>query len=368
MNPPPLSLLLGFLLLATAPLASATGQSGQRWSTERANQWYQSKPWPVGCNYIPSTAINQLETWQADTFDPKTIDRELGWAEGLGFNTVRIFLHDLAWQADPAGFKQRLDQFLAIAWKHKIRAIVTFFTNGMYGYSGEPYIGKQPAPMPGVHNSGWVQTPGAAIVNDPSKWGRLEKYIQDVMTTFARDDRVLLWSLYNEPENAKKEAKSLPLLRAVFEWARRVNPIQPLSSPIMRYPTPGKPPPDIVTFLYENCDVMTYHCYGDPEAVNAYLALLRPFNRPLICTEYMGRTRGSTFQNTLPIYHRENVGAISFGLVAGKMQTHFTWGSKQGSPEPKVWFHDIFRPDGSPYDPEEIALIKQLTSKPPVAK
>jgi endo-1,4-beta-mannosidase len=189
---------------------NATGAEGsaERWSAEKANAWYAAQPWPVGCNFVPSSAINQIETWQADSFDPKTIDRELGWAESLGFNTVRLFLHDRVWEADRPGFKKRLGEVLDLCKKHQMRAIVTFFTNGCYGFEGEPYLGKQPAPTPGVHNSGWVQSPGAVNVNDPARWGRLEKYVKDVVGTFANDDRVLLWCLYNEPENTKKGAQS----------------------------------------------------------------------------------------------------------------------------------------------------------------
>lgn len=344
---------------ATMTLAE---EPGQRWSQEKANAWYQNQPWPVGCNYIPSTAINQIETWQAESFDPQTIDRELGLAESIGFNTVRVFAHDLVWEADPAGFKDRVRQFLDLCQKHHLRVIFTFFTNGCYGFEGEPSLGKQPDPVPGVHNSGWVQSPGAANVNDPAQWGRLEKYVKDVVGTFAQDDRILMWCLYNEPESTRKGARSLPLLRSAFAWARSVNPSQPLTAPVwQQLLQPGKGLAlDIICFLGENCDVMSFHCYGGPADVEKFIPLLRAFDRPIVCTEYMARPK-STFQEILPILQRERVGAISFGLVAGKMNTIYPWGSKPGTPEPEVWFHDIFRGDGTPFDPRETTLIRQLT-------
>ena len=77
--------------------------SDLQWSKDKANAWYEEKGWLLGCNYAPSSAVNQLEMWEADTFDPKTIDRELSWAEGLGFNTLRVFLHHLLWEHDRAG-------------------------------------------------------------------------------------------------------------------------------------------------------------------------------------------------------------------------------------------------------------------------
>jgi hypothetical protein len=271
-------------------------------------------------------------------------------------------LHDLVWEADPAPFKSRLGQFFDICQKHHIRVIVTFFTNGCYGFVGEPHLGKQPDPAPGVHNSGWVQTPGAANVNDPTQWGRLEKYVKDVIGAFAHDDRILLWCLYNEPENRAKGARSLPLMRKAFEWARSVNPSQPLTAPIWALPSAPSTLLDIVCFLGENCDVMSFHSYAGPKDVERFIKLLKVFNRPIVCTEYMARPH-STFQDILPILKRERVGAMNFGLVAGKGNFYFPWGSKEGAPEPKVWHHDILRLDGTPFDSNETALIRQLTGR-----
>jgi endo-1,4-beta-mannosidase len=186
-----------------------------RWSTEMANEWYVRQPWLLGCNFIPSCAINQLEMWQAETFDPPTIDRELGWAEGIGFNTIRTYLHDLAWDSDPDGSKQRIDQFLRIAAGHRIRPILVLFDDCWNPF---PRVGKQPTPHPGVHNSGWVQSPGREMVNrEPSAWRPLMNYVMDIISTFANDERILLWDLYNEPGNRGNGSKSLPLVEAVFK-------------------------------------------------------------------------------------------------------------------------------------------------------
>ncbi|HVF26245.1 MAG TPA: hypothetical protein VNA23_10170, partial [Anaerolineales bacterium] len=198
-----------------------------RWSIEKANEWYARQPWLIGCNFIPSNAINQLEMWQADSFDPTTIDSELSWAAGIGFNTVRTFLHDLAWEADSSGFKNRINHFLDIASRHGIRPILVIFDDC---WNPNPAIGSQPVPKPGIHNSGWVQSPGLDVVNqDSSTWGRLENYVRDIIGSFANDERILLWDLYNEPGNSGNGERSLPLVKSVFEWAWAVNPSQPLS-------------------------------------------------------------------------------------------------------------------------------------------
>src|SRR6187397_483486 len=131
------------LLLLLLLVASIAAQ--QKWSEQQARDWYAKQSWLVGANYNPASAINQLEMWQAETFDPKRIDLELGWAEGLGFNTMRVFLHDIPWKTDSAGFLKRIDAFLDIAAKHKIRPMFVFFDSC---WNPNPKAGKQPEPKP----------------------------------------------------------------------------------------------------------------------------------------------------------------------------------------------------------------------------
>ena len=95
-------------------------------------------------------------------------------------------------------------QFLTIASQHHIRPLFVFFDDC---WNADPKIGKQPEPRKSVHNSGWMQSPGAASVNDPSTWDRLQKYETDILTTFGQDNRVLMWDLYNEPGNGMGESR-----------------------------------------------------------------------------------------------------------------------------------------------------------------
>ena len=360
------SFLFSFLLLtiitgadAQQPKTKVKGipvtrvTTGNVWSVEKANTWYNSHKWITGANYVPRTAINQLEMWQAETFDPKTIDQELGWAESIGFNTLRVFLHSVAWKQDPEGFKKRMDQFLTIADKHHIQPLFVFFDDC---WNKVPKAGPQPAPKPGIHNSGWVQDPGQPASNDTTLFPQLEKYVKDVMIHFAHDKRILLWDLYNEPGNSGKKDSSLPLLTKVFQWARAVNPDQPISAGLWDWGFEK-----LNEFQTANSDIITYHDYEDPKWHQRVIELLKTSGRPLICTEYMARSRNSTFINTLPLLKKERVGAINWGFVSGKTNTIYAWDTPMpdGS-EPKEWFHDIFRKDGTPYREEEVNLIKQL--------
>lgn len=326
-----------------------------KWSSEKANAWYQQQGWLVGADFLPSTAINQLEMWQAETFDTATINKELGWAAGIGMNVMRVYLHDLAWKADAKGFKNRMDKFLSIAASHKIKILFCIFDDC---WNPDPAIGKQPDPKPGVHNSGWVRSPGQAVHNDPSQWNYLQQYVTDILSCFKNDNRILLWDLYNEPANSGYGLSSLPLLKKVYEWAWAVRPSQPLSTGVW-----FRDFPEVNAFQLNNSDVITFHNYDDTVSMKKAIDSLQKMGRPVICTEYMARKNNSTFITHLPILKRYHVAAINWGLVSGKSNTIFPWGSKEGSPEPTPWFHDVFRKDGTPYDVKETELIKKLSER-----
>ena len=356
-------------ILMTAALALVLGACsgekhvGERWSEEKANEWYAAREWPVGCDYVPAYAGNQIQMWQTSTWNPAEIDKELGWAEELGFNSVRIFLHDKVWSADRDAFFSHVEQFLEIADSHGISSLVTLFTNGG---SRDRYVDEDIAPVPGIHNSIWAQTPGIEAVNDSTQWGWIKDYEQDVLRHFRNDSRIIAWCLYNEPENVPA-CHTYPLLKKVFEWAREINPIytRPLSGSgnlTTRFPT--------VTFLCENCDVLSIHCYQPADEIQKFIDLMKTFNRPIFCTEYLARPFGSTFETVLPVLNKENVAAYSFGLVKGAMQCHYKWNAvgKDGkkipfTEEPELWFHDILQPDGTPYNASEVEFIKSVTKQ-----
>ena len=347
--------ILVYLLAFIGSFNSVNAQEKKIWTADQANQWYAKQPWLVGANFLPSTAINQLEMWQAESFDPITIDRELGWAAGIGMNVMRVYLHDIAWQTDPAGFKKRMNDFLAIAAKHEIKILFTIFDDC---WNPEAYPGKQPAPKPGIHNSGWVRSPSIAVHDNPLRWSVLEAYVKDVLSTFKDDKRILMWDLYNEPGNSGYGLNSLELLQKAFEWAWFVRPSQPVSSGTWFN---NKTYND---FVLENSDVITFHNYNDAETLEKEILEKQKLGKPMICTEYMARTRNSTFQTCLPIFQKYKVGAINWGLVAGKSNTIYQWGKPipDGS-EPQLWFHDVFRKDGTSYKKEETDFIRQITTK-----
>ena len=308
--------------------------------------------------------------FQADTFDRRRIDAELGWARFYGHNTARVFLHDQLWAQDQRGFQTRLAQFVDIAARHRIKPLFVFFDSC---WDPAPKAGRQRAPRPGVHNSGWVQSPGAERLGDPRYAGVMHDYVTAVLTQFRSDDRILGWDLWNEPDNPARQYRNAErsdkdqlvanLLPQVFRWARAVDPSQPLTSGVWRGDW-GQPQgrSAISDIQLANADVITFHSYAEPAGFESRIGELAPLGRPILCTEYMARPRGSTVEGILPVAKRHNVGAINWGLVAGKTQTYFPWESWDHpyTTVPKVWFHDLLRPDGRPFQDTEALTTRKL--------
>lgn len=347
-----------------------------KWPAQKANEWYEKLPWLVGCNFIPSTAVNQLEMWQAQTFDPVTIDRELEWAASLGMNSARVYLHDVAWTIDPDGFKNRVGQFLSIAARHKIRSTLVLFDDCWYP---DPKPGKQPDPKPGQHNSMWLQSPGKAAAQDISEQKRLEAYVSDVVGTFGQDERVLMWDIYNELGNIFLDTLSLPVWKRMpklamllfrhlllpiptlplfcrtIQWVRNCSPSQPITAAVwIPFARQNK-------LLIEASDIVTFHNYKDAKNLARQIKKLKSHGRPVMCTEYIARCAGSLFETCLPVMKKEKVGCYNWGLVSGRTQTIYSWADRGKDAEPAIWYHDIFRKDGTPFSEAEVSVIRKLT-------
>jgi len=356
-----------------------TSQLNQRWSEERAWEWQQENGWMVGTNFNPSTSINQLEFWQEDTYDPKTIERELEWSAELGMNLHRVYLHNLLWDQDSLGFLKRVENYLEIADSKDIKTLFVLLDDCWHP---APKLGKQPDPIPFVHNSQWVQAPGAFILGDSLRHVEVKNYIKGVITHFADDKRVVGWDLYNEPGNGaprqkghnefeikeNKDIYTLSLLKKSFKWAREVNPSQPITTSVWKGSGVDKDwskldsLSDLSRFALSNSDVISFHTYENIEEMRLRIDQLEKFNRPILCTEYLARGQGSTFQAMLPLLKEKQISAINWGFVAGKTNTAFPWSSwdEEFDSLPKIWHHDIYLPDKTPYDQKEIDFLKEI--------
>ncbi len=277
--------------------------------------------------------------------------------------------------AGRARIQKRLDSFLAIAAKHHIRPVLVLFDSCWDPY---PKLGPQHPPIPGVHNSGWVQSPGASALADSQQYPRLKTYVQGVVGAFANDPRILAWDVWNEPSNLNggaygavelknKQSYVLALLPQVFDWARAAGASQPLTSGVWEGDWSSLATMDAIARVQiRQSDVISFHSYGWPEDFEKAVAALEPYHRPLFCTEYMARGAGSTFDTILPIAKKDHVAAINWGLVVGKTQTNLPWDSWQKPyvlDQPQIWFHEVFYADGRPYRQREVSLIRELTGR-----
>jgi len=330
----------------------------------------------VGTNFNPSTSINQLEFWQEDTYDKETIERELGWSAELGMNTHRVYLHNLLWDQDSVGFIKRIENYLDISESKGIKTLFVLLDNC---WRPAPKLGKQPDPIPFVHNSWWVQAPGAEILGDSSRHHEVKNYIKGVISHFADDKRIVGWDLYNEPDNVLDDTKypdrgpevrdkhiySLSLLKKTFKWAREVNPSQPLTVGLWKEPETWNDIDSLSAidrFAINNSDVISFHAYGSLEETKKKIEDLEQYNRPLLCTEYLNRGEQNTFQIMLPLFKEKEVAAVNWGFIAGKTNTAFPWSSwlVEFDSLPKVWHHDIYLPDKTPFDQKEIDFLKEI--------
>lgn len=339
-----------------------TAQESVRWPRERAWKWSQDQPWPCGFNYIPANAISYTEMWMGYNFDPELIDKELVLARELGFNCLRVVLPFVVWEHDPAAFRKRLGTFLAICDKRGLKVMICLFDDCAFGSEErlkDPWHGKQPAVLEGWYASGWTPSPGHAIVRDPKQWPRLKPYVTDLIGSFKNDQRVWVWDLYNEPSNGGLGNVSVPLLEKVFGWARQIDPTQPLT--VAQWNGNAT----LNEVIYRHSDIITFHDYQNAEGLSKHIADLRRHERPIINTEWLNRGRQSLVATCLPVFAREKVGCMHWGLVNGKTQTDLGWGHRPGQPDPAVWQHDLFHGNHQPYDAEELELFRRIIKRQP---
>jgi hypothetical protein len=331
----PLVIVVGMVFCA---IASAR-EVGSRWSEEDAWKWYNGQPWIVGFNFVTSSAVNDIDMWQADTFDPLSIDRELKIAQSLGYNTARVFINFHVWEGDPDGLKKRMSLYLAMADRYGIRTVFCPFDYCNFTNPRRPpKLGKQGEPN-GRHAGNWVESPWVEMAQDRNSFPILEKYLTDILGTFARDKRVLIWDLYNEPMPPVWD-----LTMACFDWARKARHEQPITVGMQQ---------DLdwqhAKQIFEKSDIVTYHLYGRADFTRRRIEEMRKLTKyPLICTEWFNTLPGgeTDIPTCLPIYKQEKIGAILWGMMQGRLQTPI---------------HDILRPDGTPIYPRDVEILRELT-------
>ena len=350
----------------------------RQWTANTAADWYSHQPWMIGANYIQSNTVNQIEMWQADSFDGDRIDMELGWAESLGINTLRVGLHEIVWEKDSSGMQNRMRKLLGIADKHKMKVIFVLFDS-----LGDPYPepGRQRQPKPGVRNSLWVQSPGAKGLTDAKQIENALGYAEDVVAAFSIDKRILAWDVWNEPENTNSTSyanSELPnkveivrnLLPTLFKYVRAGVPTQPVTSGLWKdgdWSSMATLSP-IEKIQIEQSDFISFQNYDGPEDFEKRVKWLKAFGRPVLCTGFLARNQGSSIEAILPIALKYDVGALVGDLVQGKTQRFLpldSWMTPYVNREPSVWSQDLFRTTGPLYRQQDADIIKQMIATAP---
>jgi len=319
-----------------------------RWTKEKANEWQEKTGWLFGFNYVTSTAVNSTEMWQSETYDGETIKRELAIGAKTGYNSCRVFLQYIVWENERGRFLELFGDFCETAHSCGISVMPILFDDCAFAQK-EPYLGKQNAPAPGIHNSGWTPSPGLTIADNPQKEHGLYMYVKDIIGNFKDSRHIVVWDLYNEPGNNSRGVKCLPLVEKAFSWAREANPNQPLTVGIWEFK-------EYDLKFAEMSDIITYHDYTALESSKEKIEMLKQHKRPVICTEWLLRHSGNNFRSHLPLFRKETAGAYNWGLVLGKTQTNLHWGTNNANPD--IWQHDLYYSDGRAYDDSEIKFIK----------
>lgn len=325
------------------------------WSKNEIMEWYERQPWIVGFNYVTSNAVNSIEMWQEESFSPNLIRKELMAAAELGYNSCRIFLQYILWKSEKRTFLKNFEIFLHIANECGLTVMPVLFDDCAFSHK-EPYLGKQDYPIKGVHNSGWTPSPGFRIADDKNERPFLKEYVSEIIESYKKDRRILLWDLYNEPGNSNRNEKCLSLLEDSFNWARLCEADQPLTAGIWAFR-------DFDMECAGLSDIITFHDYTALPNTKKRVEELLIYGKPMICTEWMNRIADNRIDTHLSYYKDKRIGVFNWGLVKGKTQTYLSWDAEENciDGEPKIWQHDIFFDNLEPYSKLEAGIIKELT-------
>jgi plasmid stabilization system protein ParE len=279
-------------------------------------------------------------------FDAATIDRELGFAEALGLNSIRVFVQYLVYEDDPAVLLERFAALLDLADAHGLSVMPVLFDDC---WLPEPFLGEQaPEPRPDRHNPYWQSSPGRlrrGLEFRPA----LRRYVEAFLAAFGRDPRIVAWDLYNEPQTGDA---SVALLRDVFAWARATAPSQPLTA---------------CWYGALLSDITSIHFYvsptRDPESARRTVEAARSFSRPVVATEALGRPNHGELHEILPFFAEHGIGWYVWELMIGADQTRYQWPDSPPAPADVV-FQGLLWPDGTPYRDEEAELIEAARRSP----
>lgn len=350
------------------------------WTKERAWKWYNDHAWIRGCNYMSADCANRVDQWQEYGFEERfvTTEKELTLMAEIGYNSIRIIPEFIVWKKEHDGFMARFERYIELAAQKGISCMVVLGNDCMPPYEEalkRMHLGEQHVDW-GYHGGRKVSQHGSfdgsgySVLDNPEYAKEYYEFVRELVETYKNDERIIIWDVFNEPGNSKRDSMSLPHLKKFFEIIRAIDPIQPLTVGIWSQNTELDKLMDIEKYGLENSDIVSYHNYGTYETNIQELQLLKKLERPVVNTEWLNRCGGNTIEELFPLFYLEKVGCYNWGFVAGKYQTYEPWnGVWDGYKEhPEYydnfdftkWLHDLYRPSLNPYNPKEIEIIKKF--------
>ncbi|MBQ2987780.1 MAG: cellulase family glycosylhydrolase [Clostridia bacterium] len=355
-----------------------------RWSKEKAWEWYDSRPWLRGCNYMSADCANRVDQWQALGFEERfqTTETELALMQKTGFNTVRLIPEYVVWKEEHDGFMERFDRYLSLCAKYGISCMIVLANDCMPPKNElwkKPFIGEQSVAW-GYHggkksaqHSSFAGVAPHFYFDDPEECERYFDMVREIVTTYRNDARVCIWDVYNEPGAGRRTEITPPILQRMFDTVRACEPSQPLTSAVwscehLLRKSDSNPHKQIEDIIFANSDIISYHYYGEYNTHVRIIKRLKEEGRPIVNTEWLGRIFHNDVFSLFPLFYLEKIGCYNWGFVAGKYQTYEPWDAtwsayERGELEDvdfTKWFHDLYRPGHHPYDPKEIKLIREF--------
>lgn len=301
--------------------------------------------------------------------------------QDIGLNSVRMFLPFNVWYHERDKFIDRLKRFLDELSDKGITMMPVLFNDcvgfgrpkditpslpcGWHEYEIGHHGGHKENPFTGeTRRTGWIYW-------DEPEWRPvMEEYLRAIISEFKDDSRIYAWDLWNEPGNSNRHDMSIHYLKRSFEIARECNPIQPLTAGVWSYPddfgiNPESDVEPIQRLALNESDIVTFHQYESIERVKHVVNRLKQEGRPMLNTEWLNRVLDNMVQDNLPLYHDEHIGSYSWGLVAGKSQHFLPWDElwKKRNLPLNRWQHDLFDTYHTPYDRDELVLMRKLSAK-----
>ena len=355
-----------------------------RWSEEKICSWYNSRPWMRGCNYMSADCANRVDQWQELGFEErfKTTEEELKLMQNTGFNTVRLIPEFVVWKEEHDGFMERFERYISICDKYGISCMIVLANDCMPPKTERwslPFVGEQHydwgyhgGKMHSQHSTMHTGPAPHFYLDEPESRAEYFEFVKELVTTYKDDERICVWDVYNEPGNSRRSSVTLPNVKALFELVRSIDPIQPLTAGVYAFNSKHgysiNSLGEVQKYVLFNSDIISYHFYGPYNSHIKLIKWLKEYNRPIMNTEWLGRCLGNDVFSLFPLFYLEKIGCYNWGFVAGKYQTYEPWestwsryydGTKTDIDFTK-WFHDLYRPNHRPYDPNEIKLIQEF--------